>query len=82
MHENVDISKDLQQTKLLFDSLLLTQGGGAKGGASSGSDNTLYEIANDIMTKVGTNQSSPSLVFLDFFPTDAHFCQIVPPASS
>uniref|UniRef100_A0A671X3C3 Dynein axonemal heavy chain 12 n=1 Tax=Sparus aurata TaxID=8175 RepID=A0A671X3C3_SPAAU len=44
MHENVDISKDLQQTKFLFDSLLLTQGGGAKGGASSGSDNTLYDI--------------------------------------
>lgn len=52
MHENVDISKDLQQTKLLFDSLLLTQGGGVKGGASSGSDNTLYDIANDIKTKV------------------------------
>uniref|UniRef100_A0A7N8WP92 Dynein axonemal heavy chain 12 n=1 Tax=Mastacembelus armatus TaxID=205130 RepID=A0A7N8WP92_9TELE len=54
MHENVDISKDLQQTKLLFDSLLLTQGGGAKGGGSSGSDNTLYDIANDILTKVYT----------------------------
>lgn len=54
MHENVDISKDLQQTKLLFDSLLLTQGGGVKGGTSSGSDNTLYDIANDIITKVGT----------------------------
>lgn len=52
MHENVDISKDLQQTKLLFDSLLLTQGGGGKGGSSSGSDNTLYDIANDILTKV------------------------------
>lgn len=52
MHENVDISKDLQQTKLLFDSLLLTQGGGAKGGSSSGGDNALFEIANDILTKV------------------------------
>uniref|UniRef100_A0A8C5G0M4 Dynein heavy chain n=1 Tax=Gouania willdenowi TaxID=441366 RepID=A0A8C5G0M4_GOUWI len=41
MHENVDIFKDLQQTKLLFDSLLLTQGGGSKMGSSSGSDNTL-----------------------------------------
>lgn len=57
MHENVDISKDLQQTKLLFDSLLLTQGGGAMGVASSGGDNTLYEIANDILTKVKTNQT-------------------------
>ncbi|CAG11277.1 unnamed protein product, partial [Tetraodon nigroviridis] len=55
MHENVDISKDLQQTKLLFDSLLLTQGGGAKGGTSSGSDNTLYDIANDIITKLPPN---------------------------
>uniref|UniRef100_A0A7N8Y719 Dynein axonemal heavy chain 12 n=1 Tax=Mastacembelus armatus TaxID=205130 RepID=A0A7N8Y719_9TELE len=55
MHENVDISKDLQQTKLLFDSLLLTQGGGAKGGGSSGSDNTLYDIANDILTKLPAN---------------------------
>uniref|UniRef100_A0A673A977 Dynein axonemal heavy chain 12 n=1 Tax=Sphaeramia orbicularis TaxID=375764 RepID=A0A673A977_9TELE len=55
MHENVDISKDLQQTKMLFDSLLLTQGGGAKGGTSSGSDNTLYDIANDILTKLPTN---------------------------
>lgn len=52
MHENVDISKDLQQTKLLFDSLLLTQGGGAKGAASSGSDNMLYDIANDVLTQV------------------------------
>uniref|UniRef100_A0A3Q1B603 Dynein axonemal heavy chain 12 n=1 Tax=Amphiprion ocellaris TaxID=80972 RepID=A0A3Q1B603_AMPOC len=55
MHENVDISKDLQQTKVLFDSLLLTQGGGAKGGATSGSDNTLYDIANDILTKLPVN---------------------------
>ncbi|XP_039655501.1 dynein heavy chain 7, axonemal isoform X3 [Perca fluviatilis] len=55
MHENVDISKDLQQTKLMFDSLLLTQGGGAKGGASSGSDKALYDIANDILTKLPAN---------------------------
>ncbi|XP_061590831.1 dynein axonemal heavy chain 12 [Cololabis saira] len=55
MHENVDISKDLQQTKLLFDSLLLTQGGGAKGGASSGGDSTLYDIANDVLTKLPAN---------------------------
>lgn len=58
MHENVDISKDLQQTKLLFDSLLLTQGGGATGAASSGSDNTLYDIINDILNKVAPNQTS------------------------
>ncbi|XP_015203470.2 dynein axonemal heavy chain 12 isoform X1 [Lepisosteus oculatus] len=52
MHENVDISKDLQQTKLLFDSLLLTQGGARQGGASAGADSTLYDIANDILSKL------------------------------
>ncbi|KAM8863638.1 dynein axonemal heavy chain 12 [Spinachia spinachia] len=55
MHENVDISKDLQQTKLLFDSLLLTQGGGAKGGAGSGSDNALFDIANGILNELPAN---------------------------
>lgn len=73
MHENVDISKDLQQTKLLFDSLLLTQGGGAKGGSSSGGDNTLYDIANDIMTKVGTNHCSPSDFFFPGRPFESAF---------
>lgn len=52
MHENVYISKDLQQTKLLFDSLILTQGGGSKGGGGSGGDTTLLDIANDILSKV------------------------------
>ncbi|ROL53285.1 Dynein heavy chain 7, axonemal [Anabarilius grahami] len=55
MHENVDISKDLQQTKLLFDSLILTQGGGSKGGGGSGGDTTLLDIANDILTKLPGN---------------------------
>lgn len=55
MHENVDISKDLQQTKLLFDSLILTQGGGSKGGGSSGGDNNLLDIASDILSKVITH---------------------------
>uniref|UniRef100_A0A8C0JEA1 Dynein heavy chain n=1 Tax=Chelonoidis abingdonii TaxID=106734 RepID=A0A8C0JEA1_CHEAB len=44
LHENVDISKDLQQTKVLFESLILTQGGGTQGGSSGGGDSTLYEI--------------------------------------
>lgn len=61
MHENVDISKDLQQTKLLFDSLILTQGGGSKGGGSSGGDNTLLDIASDILSKV-----YPAMHFLLF----------------
>jgi len=51
LHENVDISKDLQQTKILFESLLLTQGGGTQGTSGDG-DSTLYEIADDILSKV------------------------------
>uniref|UniRef100_A0A8D2PY76 Dynein axonemal heavy chain 12 n=1 Tax=Zosterops lateralis melanops TaxID=1220523 RepID=A0A8D2PY76_ZOSLA len=41
LHENVDIAKDLQQTKTIFESLLLTQGGGTQG-TSGGGDSTLY----------------------------------------
>ncbi|KAM8930418.1 dynein axonemal heavy chain 12 [Pelodytes ibericus] len=52
LHENVDISKDLQQTKLIFESLLLTQGGSRAGGSSEASDHTLYEIAKGILTKL------------------------------
>uniref|UniRef100_A0A8C3DXB0 Dynein axonemal heavy chain 12 n=1 Tax=Corvus moneduloides TaxID=1196302 RepID=A0A8C3DXB0_CORMO len=51
LHENVDIAKDLQQTKTLFESLLLTQGGGTQG-TSGGVDSTLYAIADDILSKV------------------------------
>uniref|UniRef100_A0A8C5R657 Dynein axonemal heavy chain 12 n=1 Tax=Leptobrachium leishanense TaxID=445787 RepID=A0A8C5R657_9ANUR len=52
LHENVDISKDLQQTKIIFESLLLTQGGSRPGGSSGTSDHTLLEIANDILSKL------------------------------
>ncbi|XP_069721684.1 dynein axonemal heavy chain 12 [Phaenicophaeus curvirostris] len=51
LHENVNISKDLQETKILFESLLLTQGGGTQG-TSGGGDSTLYEIADDILSKL------------------------------
>ncbi|NXK86097.1 DYH7 protein, partial [Formicarius rufipectus] len=51
LHENVDIAKDLQETKILFESLLLTQGGGARG-TSGGGDSTLYAIADDILSKL------------------------------
>ncbi|XP_054243607.1 dynein axonemal heavy chain 12 [Indicator indicator] len=54
LHENADISKDLQQTKILFESLLLTQEGGTQG-TSGGDDNTLYEIADSILSKLPSN---------------------------
>jgi dynein heavy chain, axonemal len=53
MHENVDISKDLASTKLLFDSILLTTG--SKKTAGGDSDKQLNEIAKDILTKLPQN---------------------------
>ena len=51
MHENVDITRELAETKQLFDSVLLTQGRSEGGGGHD--DDTLYHIATDILTKVG-----------------------------
>ncbi|KAK6177269.1 hypothetical protein SNE40_015399 [Patella caerulea] len=51
MHENVDISRELQETKLLFDSVLLTQGRGSGGGGGK-TDDKLDEIATDILSKL------------------------------
>ncbi len=50
MHENVDISKDLQATKLLFDSILLTLGSTKT--QSGDTDKKLMEISNDILSKL------------------------------
>ncbi|KFO19799.1 Dynein heavy chain 7, axonemal [Fukomys damarensis] len=52
LHENVDISKDLQQTKILFESLLLTQGGSKQTGSSGSTDQILLEITKDILSKL------------------------------
>ncbi|XP_012657935.1 dynein heavy chain 12, axonemal-like, partial [Otolemur garnettii] len=52
LHDNVDISKDLQQTKVLFESLLLTQGGPKQTGASGSTDQILLEITKDILNKL------------------------------
>ena len=50
MHDNVDISKELQETKLMFDNVLLTQGTGS--GAGGSTDDALFAIADDILKKV------------------------------
>ena len=52
MHANVNISKSLQETKQLFDSVLLTQGGAGGGGGGGKTDSVLSEIAQDILSKV------------------------------
>ena len=51
MHENTDISKELQETKLLFDSVLLTQGRSGGGGGGD-TDAQLNAISGDILSKV------------------------------
>jgi hypothetical protein len=52
MHDNVSISKELQETRQLFDNVLLTQGRSHRGARSSGkTDDRLYLIANDILKK-------------------------------
>ena len=51
MHDNVDISKSLQETKQIFDSILLTQGGRVSAGGGK-TDDVLFEIAQDILSKV------------------------------
>jgi len=51
MHDNVDMSKELQETRILFDSVLCTQQ--RSGGGSSGkSDEMATEIANDIIKRL------------------------------
>ncbi|XP_054991966.1 LOW QUALITY PROTEIN: dynein axonemal heavy chain 12 [Sorex araneus] len=55
LHENVDISKDLQQTKILFESLLLTQGGSKQTGASGSTDQILFEFSQNILLKLPNN---------------------------
>ncbi|KAK3752205.1 hypothetical protein QZH41_008046 [Actinostola sp. cb2023] len=52
MHDNVDISKELQETRNFFDSVLLTQAQGTGGGAGKKTEEALLEIAKDILSKV------------------------------
>ena len=56
MDDNVDISKELQETRLFFDSILLTQSQRAGGGGGKTED-ALKEIATDILSKVWLNYS-------------------------
>lgn len=51
LHENADITKDNQETQLLFDSILLTQPRQASGGGKS-SQQIVDELAADILSKL------------------------------
>jgi dynein heavy chain len=52
MHDNVDISKEMMQTNLLFDAVLITQSKAGKGGAGG---TNLEDIAQGILDKVPPN---------------------------
>ena len=60
MHDNVDISKELQETKELFDSVLLTQGASGGGGGGK-ADEALNAICEDILKKVNNSLGLLSL---------------------
>ncbi|GFT27966.1 dynein heavy chain 7, axonemal, partial [Nephila pilipes] len=51
MHENVDITRELQESKRLLDSILLTEGTGASADGGT-TDNQLNEVAADILAKL------------------------------
>ena len=53
MHDNVDIARELQETKQLFDSVLLTQGG-SSGGVDASAEEKLLETARSVYDKVNT----------------------------
>lgn len=53
LHENADITKDLQQTQLMLETLLLTGGGGTDGG--SGQEEVVGAMVKDIMHRLPEN---------------------------
>ena len=51
MDDNVDISKELQETRQVFDSILLTQTQHSGGSSGKRTEDALNEIATDILSK-------------------------------
>ncbi len=51
MHDNVDIMREMSETKALFDDILLTMGQLSSAGGGS-TDEQLNEIAADILGKL------------------------------
>ncbi|KXZ48211.1 DHC-9 protein [Gonium pectorale] len=54
LHENADITKDLQETNLLLDSLMLTQSREATGGAAS-FESAVGDVAAEVLERLPPN---------------------------
>ncbi|KXZ49009.1 hypothetical protein GPECTOR_23g1 [Gonium pectorale] len=59
LHENADITKDLQETSLMLETLVLTGGGGGSGGGSAGSgvndEEMVGAMVEDILKRLPSN---------------------------
>ncbi|KAG2482389.1 hypothetical protein HYH03_018685 [Edaphochlamys debaryana] len=57
LHENADITKDLQQTQLMLDTLVLTAGGGGGGGGGGGAgeEEMVGAMVEDILRRLPPN---------------------------
>ncbi|XP_071052666.1 dynein axonemal heavy chain 7 [Onthophagus taurus] len=55
MNENADIMKEQQETNLLFSTVLVTQDAASGGGEGKSSDDTVNDIAADILNKLPKN---------------------------
>ena len=75
MHDNVDISKELQETKQLFDNVLLTQGGSAGSGGGK-TDDALLTITHDILSKV-RKKSIPVKFIQTYNRIQTKVCQFI-----
>ena len=81
MHDNVDISKELQETKLLFESVLLTQGTGGGGGGGK-TDDKVHNIAGGILAKVSraemrTTMGCCTTVLGNIYNNLAYYCWLL-----
>ncbi|OUM67642.1 hypothetical protein PIROE2DRAFT_4933 [Piromyces sp. E2] len=55
LHENANISKDISETNLLIDSVLLTQARSSSSGSGASSDDLCYTCATEILEKLPDN---------------------------